>query len=153
MCSSDLGLAGYFGYDTVRHIEKKLAHTCPPDTLGCPDIFLLHCEEVAVIDNLTGKLHFIVYADPAQAGAFERARARLHELHERLCQPVIPPRLRPAPAQAVHREFDKTPFRCLLSGCGTSSPQADGSERPGPWSPSCPLSLLPGVNGSCGRPR
>lgn len=109
------GLAGYFGYDTVRHIEKKLAHTCPPDTLGCPDIFLLHCEEVAVIDNLTGKLHFIVYADPAQAGAFERARARLHELHERLCQPVIPPRLRPAPAQAVHREFHKADFLAAVA--------------------------------------
>ena len=35
------GLAGYFGYDTVRHIEKKLEKSCPPDTLGCPDILLL----------------------------------------------------------------------------------------------------------------
>ncbi len=59
------GLAGYFGYDTVRHIEKKLAHSCPPDTLGCPDILLLQCEELAVIDNLSGKLYLIVYADPA----------------------------------------------------------------------------------------
>jgi anthranilate synthase component 1 len=24
------GLAGYFGYDTVRHIERKLESTCPP---------------------------------------------------------------------------------------------------------------------------
>ena len=60
------GLAGYFGYDTVRYIEKKLAHSCPPDTLGCPDILLLQCEELAVIDNLSGKLYLIVYADPAQ---------------------------------------------------------------------------------------
>ena len=35
------GLAGYFGYDAVRYIEKKLQSTCPPDTLGCPDILLL----------------------------------------------------------------------------------------------------------------
>ena len=27
------GLAGYFGYDAVRYIEKKLEKTCPPDTL------------------------------------------------------------------------------------------------------------------------
>jgi anthranilate synthase component 1 len=27
------GLAGYFGYDAVRYIEKKLEATCPPDTL------------------------------------------------------------------------------------------------------------------------
>ena len=60
------GLAGYFGYDTVRYIEKKLEARCPPDTLGCPDILLLQCEELAVIDNLSGKLYLIVYADPAQ---------------------------------------------------------------------------------------
>jgi anthranilate synthase component 1 len=63
------GLAGYFGYDTVRYIEKKLEKTCPPDTLGCPDILLLQCEELAVIDNLSGKLYLIVYADPAQPEA------------------------------------------------------------------------------------
>jgi anthranilate synthase component 1 len=59
------GLAGYFGYDAVRYIEKKLEASCPPDTLGTPDILLLQCEEVAVIDNLSGKLYLIVYADPA----------------------------------------------------------------------------------------
>ncbi|MDP1944865.1 MAG: anthranilate synthase component I, partial [Rhodoferax sp.] len=51
------GLAGYFGYDAVRYIEKKLEKSCPPDTLGCPDILLLQCEELAVIDNLSGKLY------------------------------------------------------------------------------------------------
>jgi len=30
------GLAGYFGYDTVRHIEKKLAASMPRDDLACP---------------------------------------------------------------------------------------------------------------------
>lgn len=49
------GLAGYFGYDAVRYIEKKLEKTCPPDTLGCPDILLLQCEELAVIDNLSDR--------------------------------------------------------------------------------------------------
>jgi anthranilate synthase component I len=82
------GLAGYFGYDTVRHIEKKLVHSCPPDTLGCPDILLLQCEELAVIDNLSGKLSLIVYADPAQAHAYENALARLQVLRERLNAPV-----------------------------------------------------------------
>ena len=59
------GLAGYFGYDAVRYIEKKLQTSCPPDELGTPDILLLQCEELAVIDNLSGKLYLIVYADPA----------------------------------------------------------------------------------------
>ncbi|HJV03208.1 MAG TPA: anthranilate synthase component I, partial [Burkholderiaceae bacterium] len=38
------GLAGYFGYDTVRHIEKRLAHTAPKDDLGLPEIQLLVTE-------------------------------------------------------------------------------------------------------------
>mgnify|MGYP003618534612 FL=1 len=58
------GLAGYFGYDAVRYIEKKLAHSCPPDDLGCADILLLQCEELAVIDNLSGKHYLIVYVKP-----------------------------------------------------------------------------------------
>src|SRR5918993_527899 len=42
------GLAGYFGYDTVRHIEKKLADSMPKDDLGLPDIQLMVTEELAV---------------------------------------------------------------------------------------------------------
>ena len=76
------GLAGYFGYDAVRYIEKKLESTCPPDTLGCPDILLLQCEELAVIDNLSGKLYLIVYADPATPEAFSNAKKRLRELKQ-----------------------------------------------------------------------
>ena len=78
------GLAGYFGYDAVRHIEKKLEHTCPPDTLGMPDILLLQCEELAVIDNLSGKLYLIVYADPGQTEAYARGKKRLRELKDQL---------------------------------------------------------------------
>ena len=40
------GLAGYFGYDTVRHIEKRLADTAPRDDLGLPDIQLMVTEEL-----------------------------------------------------------------------------------------------------------
>ena len=91
------GLAGYFGYDTVRHIEKKLAHSCPPDDIGMPDILLLQCEELAVIDNLSGKLHLMVYADPAEPEAYERAQARLDELKARLLVPVQVPEVHPGP--------------------------------------------------------
>jgi len=69
------GLAGYFGYDTVRYIEKKLERSCPPDTLGCPDILLLQCEELAVIDNLSGKLYLIVYADPGRPRPTPKGRS------------------------------------------------------------------------------
>jgi anthranilate synthase component 1 len=104
------GLAGYFGYDTVRHIEKKLAHTCPPDTLGCPDILLLQCEELAVIDNLSGKLYLIVYANPGQPEAYVRSKQRLRELKELLRYSVSAPQVRPTQTYPVEREFAKADF-------------------------------------------
>jgi len=85
------GLAGYFGYDTVRHIEPRLADSAPKDDLGLPDIQLLVTEELAVIDNLSGKLYLIVYADPSQPEAFSRARQRLKDLRTMLRRTVDAP--------------------------------------------------------------
>ncbi len=104
------GLAGYFGYDAVRYIEKKLESTCPPDEIGCPDILLLQCEELAVIDNLSGKLHLIVYADPAQPEAYFRGKRRLRALKERLAQAVSVPAVSPSPVQATQRDFAKSDY-------------------------------------------
>src|SRR6185295_19863903 len=59
------GLAGYFGYEAVRYVEPRLRRAPKPDPLGLPDVRLLLSEELAVVDNLSGKLHLIVYADPA----------------------------------------------------------------------------------------
>ncbi len=70
------GLAGYFGYDTVRYIEKRLARPRKPDPIGLPGIRLLLSEELAVVDNLSGKLHLIVYADPARARRVSREAPR-----------------------------------------------------------------------------
>jgi anthranilate synthase component I len=104
------GLAGYFGYDTVRYIEKKLEQTCPADTLGCPDILLLQCEELAVIDNLSGKLYLIVYADPSQAEAYANAKRRLRELKELLKYSVSAPVVRQTQSFPIEREFAKADY-------------------------------------------
>ena len=104
------GLAGYFGYDAVRYIEKKLESSCPPDALGCPDILLLQCEELAVIDNLSGKLHLIVYADPAEPNALARANARLRELKERLALAVTAPAVKPSASHPAQRDFAKADY-------------------------------------------
>jgi len=104
------GLAGYFGYDTVRHIEKKLAHSCPPDDLGMPDILLLQTEELAVIDNLSGKLSLIVYADPAQPEAYVQAQARLAELKLRLKAPAQAPSIAPCTSHPAERSFAKDDY-------------------------------------------
>ena len=104
------GLAGYFGYDAVRYIEKKLEASCPPDTLGCPDILLLQCEELAVIDNLSGKLYLIVYADPTQPEAYAKAKRRLRELKDLLRYSVAAPSLKPGQSYPAEREFAKADY-------------------------------------------
>ena len=104
------GLAGYFGYDAVRYIEKKLEHTCPPDELGCPDILLLQCEELAVIDNLSGKLYLIVYVDPGVPDALANGNARLEELKGKLARAVTAPAVSPTSAHAAVRDFDKQDY-------------------------------------------
>ncbi|MFZ5724580.1 MAG: anthranilate synthase component I [Pseudomonadota bacterium] len=86
------GLVGYFGYDTVRYVEKKLAATRKPDPIGTPDILLMVSDEVVVFDNLRGSLYFIVHADPGVAGAYEAAQARLDALHLQLRQGALPER-------------------------------------------------------------
>ncbi|SAL84041.1 anthranilate synthase component I [Caballeronia arvi] len=104
------GLAGYFGYDAVRYIEKKLAHTAPPDDLNLPDIQLLLTEEVAVIDNLAGKLYLIVYADPTKPEAYAKAKHRLRELRSRLRVTVQPPVTSSSVRTETFREFRKDDY-------------------------------------------
>jgi anthranilate synthase component I len=104
------GLAGYFGYDAVRYIEKKLEKSCPPDTLHCPDVLLLQCEELAVIDNLSGKLYLIVYADPGQAEAFTNGKKRLRELREQLKYSVSAPVIKQTQTFPAEREFAKADY-------------------------------------------
>ena len=104
------GLAGYFGYDAVRFIEPRLAQTTLSGGLDTPDILLLQCEELAVIDNLSGRLYLIVYADPNEPQAFSKATQRLAELGNQLKHSVTAPEVRPGAAHAVEREFAKEDY-------------------------------------------
>ncbi|MFJ2990978.1 anthranilate synthase component I [Collimonas sp. NPDC087041] len=104
------GLAGYFGYDTVRHIEKRLADSTPKDDLGLPDIQLLLTEELAVIDNLSGKLYLIVYADPTQPEAFSKGRQRLKDLRNMLRRPADAPVTSASVRTETIRDFKKDDY-------------------------------------------
>ncbi|MDR2327915.1 MAG: anthranilate synthase component I [Acidovorax sp.] len=104
------GLAGYFGYDAVRYIEKKLEASCPPDSLGTPDIMLLQCEEVAVIDNLSGRLYFIVYANPAEAEAYSKAKRRMRQLKDQLRYSVSAPQIKGGDSHPAQRSFAKQDY-------------------------------------------
>jgi anthranilate synthase component 1 len=98
------GLAGYFGYDAVRCIEPKLANSVKSGGLDTPDILLLQTEELAVIDNLSGRLYLIVWADPGQPEAYFRGKRRLAELADKLRYSVTAPQVRRGPSYAVERE-------------------------------------------------
>jgi anthranilate synthase component 1 len=105
------GLAGYFGYDTVRYIEPRLAKIIKKDVIGTPDILLMLTEQLAVIDNLSGKLTFIVYADPAQDGAYTKARQRLDALQRTLRQSVKIPDAPQLRSFAAKSEFGEAEFK------------------------------------------
>jgi len=78
------GLVGWFGFECIGYVEPKLAKPVAPDPLGTPEIFLMLSEELAVFDNLKGRLYLIVHADPAAPQALARAQARLDSLTHRL---------------------------------------------------------------------
>ena len=105
------GLAGYFGYDTVRYIESRLAKTYKQDVLGTPDILLMLTEQLVVVDNLSGKLIFIVYANPELPNAYARARQRLQELTQLLRQPVEIPRAPQFSPQQAVSEFGEEAYK------------------------------------------
>jgi anthranilate synthase component 1 len=104
------GLVGYFGYDTIRYIEKKLASITKSDPLGVPDIVLLVSEQLAVVDNLSGKIYLVVYVDPRVAGAYGRGQTRLRELLEALRRPLAIPAAEPASPQTAQSEFGEAAY-------------------------------------------
>src|SRR6185436_14042160 len=82
------GLAGYFGYETARHLEPRALGSEKADAIGNPDMLLLVSDELAVLDNVLGKLYLVVYADPREPGAFRAAHERLEHLRKRLAAPI-----------------------------------------------------------------
>ncbi|MDQ1120346.1 MULTISPECIES: anthranilate synthase component I [Pseudoxanthomonas] len=79
------GLVGWFGFECIGYIEPRLA-VDKPDELNTPEILLMLSEELAVFDNLKGRLYLIVHADPTQPQAWAKANRRLDELAHRLRQ-------------------------------------------------------------------
>jgi anthranilate synthase component 1 len=108
------GLVGYFGYDTVRAIEPKLKDVEKPDPIGAPDILLMLSEEIAIVDNLSGKLTLVVYADPGTADAWKTAQARLKQLLLKLRTPVAVPADTVAASAPAESEFGETAFKTAV---------------------------------------
>lgn len=108
------GLAGYFGYETVRYIEKRLANNVKPDDIDVPDVLLMVSEQLAVVDNLSGKLYFIVYADAAEPDAYAKAKQRLNELVASLRNTVAIPKSVATQKTAPKSEFGEENFKAAV---------------------------------------
>ena len=80
------GLAGYFGYEIAHYFESKLGKQTKNDPINPPDICLMLSEELAVIDNLSGKIYLIVYVNSEKPDAYFSARNRLEDLRLQLKQ-------------------------------------------------------------------
>jgi anthranilate synthase component 1 len=78
------GLVGYFGYETVAWIEPRLDFDGKPDPLRVPEILLLEVDELAVFDNLSGRLFLVVHALADAEDGFADAERRLDQLAHRL---------------------------------------------------------------------
>jgi len=78
------GFVGYFGYEIVQRFEPRLIDNSKPDELGTPEMVLLLSEEVAVLDNLAGRLYLVVNIDPSRPQAWDQAQHRLDELERQL---------------------------------------------------------------------
>ncbi len=82
------GLVGYFGYDTMRYVEPKLALSSPPDPLELPDIYLLQVDEFIIFDNLKGEMQLVKYAKNRSKTELQATNSYLDDLERRLREPA-----------------------------------------------------------------
>ena len=75
------GLVGYFGYETIKFIEKKL-DTRKKDSLNVPDIFLFVCNEIIIFDNLENSVQIIINAKTDQEDSYEKSIFRMDEIEK-----------------------------------------------------------------------
>ncbi len=103
------GLVGYFGYETVRALSNRAWFRPSPMPMlsGVSEILLLDADELAVFDNLAGRLYLIVKADPCAPEAFEGpAERRLDQLSHR-----APAHRLSAASQSAGAERGRLPLR------------------------------------------
>lgn len=104
------GLAGYFGYDTVRYIEPKLERSRKPDDLGIPDVLLMLTDRVAVVDNIKGTIQLLVFVDPAQSDAYAQGQSELKSLMAQLRAPARIPTCSPSEPTPIERAVTQSDF-------------------------------------------
>ncbi|MBE8189488.1 MAG: anthranilate synthase component I [Candidatus Thioglobus sp.] len=84
------GLVGYFGYETIRYIESKLANINQKDELGVADILLMLSNDLVVFDNLLKQAFVITHSDPAEQ-SFEQANEHLEAISKQIAKVISEP--------------------------------------------------------------
>ena len=78
------GLVGYFSYETIRHIEKKLQNSSK-EKLPYPDISLMVSDEVVIYDNLKKSLFIVVHGNEDTK---EECHERIEIIHKKILEPL-----------------------------------------------------------------
>jgi anthranilate synthase component 1 len=68
------GFVGYFAYDIARYENHKLQATIP-DNINVPDILLMLCSDLVLVDNLKNQVHLITIVDTTN-------KSRLQEIYQ-----------------------------------------------------------------------
>lgn len=113
------GLAGYIGYDAVRHMEPSLGAAVKPfphgQGEGTPDIMLMHVDEAVIVDNVIGRTYLLVYADPSVDDSYSKGQKRLLELRRKLRQPVEIPYSLASLVTEEERSFPKEDYLAAVA--------------------------------------
>ena len=149
------GLVGYFGYDTVAHIEPHLGANAQPDPVDAPDILLMVSEEIVVFDNLSGRLYVICHVDPGSDLAWENGKARVEQIITSLSLGLPPRTLKAVTAtpakRCSSRRFPSKLSRRRLNGASSTYLTAMRSRLLFPSAWLCPITLvLWTCTGRCG---
>lgn len=107
------GLVGYFGYDTVRYVEKKLEASCPEDPEGLPDILLMDAQDLVVFDTLRDRMILLTHVTPDAADTWESAQARLLDIQQQLAEPLAMSFEQPDKAEAgeIEHHYEEARFK------------------------------------------
>ena len=98
------GVVGYFGYDTVRFIEKLPATA--NDDLGVPDMALFFADNLIIFDHVRHRITVLATMRIAEDSAANRiayadAVARVDQIVTTLRQPLAPPSVPDTRSDAV----------------------------------------------------
>lgn len=115
------GLVGYFGYETVGHIEPRLKFPDKPDAIGAPDILLMVSMDVIVFDNLSGRIFMVTLAELSDPQAYTKARQRLtqrvSDLGASFSAPRVPKQVERITEGDYDLEFAQADFMQAVEVC------------------------------------